>query len=36
LYSVALAAGDYHLEVRARMQGGTELRTGRLAADLTV
>jgi len=32
----ALPAGDYHLEVRARMLNGSELRIGRLEATLTV
>jgi DNA-binding domain/Domain of unknown function (DUF4469) with IG-like fold len=32
----ALAPGTYQLEVRARMQGGSELRTSRLDATLTV
>lgn len=31
-----LAVGDYQIEVRARISGGTELRTGRLDAVLTV
>ena len=31
-----LPAGDYQIEVRARISGGTELRTGRLDAILTV
>lgn len=31
-----LPAGDYQIEVRARISGGTELRTGRLDAVLTV
>ena len=31
-----LVAGDYQIEVRARIAGGTELRTGRLDAILTV
>nr|VFJ43920.1 MAG: protein of unknown function (DUF4469) with IG-like fold [Candidatus Kentron sp. FM]VFJ44268.1 MAG: protein of unknown function (DUF4469) with IG-like fold [Candidatus Kentron sp. FM]VFK06152.1 MAG: protein of unknown function (DUF4469) with IG-like fold [Candidatus Kentron sp. FM] len=31
-----LVAGDYELEVRARILGGSELRTGRLDATLTV
>ena len=32
----ALAAGDYNLEVRARIYGGNDLRIGRLDAVLTV
>ena len=31
-----LAAGDWQIEVRARISGGAELRTGRLDAVLTV
>jgi len=31
-----LTTGDYQIEVRARIAGGTELRTGRLEAVLTV
>jgi hypothetical protein len=32
----ALVAGEYELEVRARVGGATQLRTGTLAATLTV
>jgi hypothetical protein len=32
----ALVAGDYQIEIRARISGGTALRTGRLDAILTV
>ena len=35
LLNPALAAGDYYIEVRARVYG-TELRIGRLDATLTV
>lgn len=36
LIPAGLAAGTYDLEVRARIVGGTQLRTGRLDAVLTV
>jgi len=36
LIPAGLVRGQYHLEVRARISGGTELRTGRLDAVLTV
>ena len=36
LVPTGLVAGQYRLEVRARISGGTELRTGRLDAVLTV
>ncbi len=32
----ALASGDYRVKVRAAVHGGTEVRTGALAATLTV
>jgi len=32
---VRLAAGTYRLQVRARMEGSTQLRTGELEATLT-
>ncbi len=36
LLPAGLLAGTYYLEVRARMRGGADLRTGRLDAVLTV
>ncbi len=36
LVPAGLLAGTYYLEVRARIGGGTELRSGRLDAVLTV
>ena len=36
LIPAGLVPGQYHLEVRARIDGGTELRTGRLDAVLSV
>ena len=36
LVPAGLVAGQYRLEVRVRISGGTELRTGRLDAVLTV
>jgi hypothetical protein len=36
LVPALLAPGTYHLEVRARVRGGTDLRSGRLDAVLTV
>ena len=36
LVPATLVAGTYDLEVRARVGGGTELRTGRLETVLTV
>lgn len=36
LIPAAAPAGDYFLEVRARMSIGTELRTGHLDATLTI
>ena len=36
LTNSTILAGDHYLEVRARIQGGAELRTGRLDAVLTI